>query len=188
MTGGTTHIGHVYFTDCHVPVSCRLGPENEGWMVAVQALQNERLGAPRYLGSLAQLEELKDYAMKTPVNGHTLFDEPLVRQRFAQLTAEAKVAQLSYYRQVSEAAAGSKTPVISSVARIQATTSNQNVSRFTMELLGPLCDVAEEDQDWVPLDGEAGERWSLGLVHTIVAGTLEINKNQLAQRGLGLPR
>jgi alkylation response protein AidB-like acyl-CoA dehydrogenase len=188
MTGGDTHIGHVYFTDCHVPVSSRLGPENEGWMVAVQALQNERLGAPRYLGSLAQLEELKEYAMKTPVNGHTLFDEPLVRQRFAQLTAEAKVAQLSYYRQVSEAATGEKTPVISSVARIQATTSNQNVSRFTMELLGPLCDVAEEDQDWVPLDGEAGERWSLGLVHTIVAGTLEINKNQLAQRGLGLPR
>jgi alkylation response protein AidB-like acyl-CoA dehydrogenase len=188
MTGGDTHIGHVYFTDCHVPVSSRLGPENEGWMVAVQALQNERLGAPRYLGSLANLQQLKEYAMKTPVNGHTLFDEPLVRQRFAQLTAEAKVAQLSYYRQVSEAAAGEKTPVISSVARIQATTSNQNVSRFTMELLGPLCDIAEEDQDWVPLDGEAGERWALGLVHTIVAGTLEINKNQLAQRGLGLPR
>jgi hypothetical protein len=78
--------------------------------------------------------------------------------------------------------------VISSVARIQATTSNQDVSRFRVELLGPLCDVAEEGQDWVPLDGETGEKWAIGLVQTIVAGTLEINKNQLAQRGLGLPR
>ena len=188
IAGGDTHIGHVYFTDCRVPVSCRLGPENEGWMVAVQALQNERLGNPRYLRSLSELEELKAYAMQTPVNGHTLFDEPLVRQRFAQLTAEAKVAQLSYYRQISEAAAGEKTPAISSVARIQATTSNQDVSIFRLELLGPLGDVAEEGQDWVPLDGEAGEKWALGLVQTIVAGTLEINKNQLAQRGLGLPR
>jgi hypothetical protein len=57
-----------------------------------------------------------------------------------------------------------------------------------MELLGELSDLAQQGEDWIPLGGQADPTWMEGLVATIVAGTLEVNKNRLAIRGLGLPR
>jgi alkylation response protein AidB-like acyl-CoA dehydrogenase len=188
MVGTKGRVGHIYFDNVRVPASSRLGPENDGWRVAMQALGFERAGNPRWLGSFRQLDALKEYAVQTPANGHSLYDEPLVRQRFAQLTIEAEVARLSYYRQISEEAAGLDTRQIASIGRIQGTVSNQNVSRFAMELLGGLSDVAQKGEAWVPLGGQAGSTWMEGLVATIVAGTLEVNKNVLATRGLGLPR
>jgi alkylation response protein AidB-like acyl-CoA dehydrogenase len=188
IVGTEGRVGHIYFDDVHVPESYRLGPENQGWTIAMKALGFERAGAPRWLLSLRQLDALKEYAIQTPVNGHALYDEPLIRQRLAQLTIEAEVARLSYYRQVSEDAAGMETRAIASISRIQGTVSNQNVSRFAMELVGPLGDIVEADEPWVPLGGQAGATWMEGLVATVVAGTLEVNKNTLATRGLGLPR
>jgi alkylation response protein AidB-like acyl-CoA dehydrogenase len=188
MVGTKGRVGHIYFDNARVPASCRLGPENDGWRVAMQALGFERAGNPRWLSSFRQLDALKEYAVQTPANGHSLYDEPLVSQRFAQLTIEAEVARLSYYRQVSEDAAGLNTRSIASIGRIQGTVSNQNVSRFAMELLGDAGDLAQQGEAWVPLGGQAGSTWMEGLVATIVAGTLEVNKNTLATRGLGLPR
>jgi len=188
MVGTKGRVGHIHFDDARVPASCRLGPENDGWRIAMQALGFERAGNPRWLSSFRQLDALKEYAVQTPVNGRSLYDEPLVAQRFAQLTIEAEVARLSYYRQVSEDTAGLNTRAIASIGRIQGTVSNQNVSRFAMELLGDASDLAQQGEAWVPLDGQAGSAWMEGLVATIVAGTLEVNKNTLATRGLGLPR
>jgi alkylation response protein AidB-like acyl-CoA dehydrogenase len=188
MVGTKGRVGHIYFDDVRVPASSRLGPENEGWRVAMQALGFERAGNPRWLGSFRQLDALKEYAAQAPVNGHALYDEPFIGQRFAQLTTEAEVARLSYYRHISAEAAGLDTRSIAAIARIQGTVSNQNVSRFAMELLGEMSDVAQQGEDWIPLGGQAGATWMEGLVATIVAGTLEVNKNTLATRGLGLPR
>jgi alkylation response protein AidB-like acyl-CoA dehydrogenase len=188
MVGTKGRVGHIYFDGARVPASCRLGPENDGWRIAMQALGFERAGNPRWLTSFRQLDALKEYAVQTPVNGRSLYDEPLVAQRFAQLTIDAEVARLSYYRQVSEDTAGLDTRAIASIGRIQGTVSNQNVSRFAMELLGDASDLAQQGEVWVPLGGQAGSTWMEGLVSTIVAGTLEVNKNTLATRGLGLPR
>ena len=188
MVGTKGRVGHIYFDDVRVPASCRLGPEHEGWRVAMQALGFERAGNPRWLGSFRQLDALKEYAAQAPVNGHALYDEPFIGQRFAQLTMEAEVARLSYYRHISAEAAGLDTRSIAAIARIQGTVSNQNVSRFAMELLGEMSDVAQQGEDWIPLGGQAGATWMEGLVATIVAGTLEVNTNTLATRGLGLPR
>ena len=154
----------------------------------MQALGFERAGNPRWLGSFRQLDALKEYEVQAPVDGHALYDEPLIRQRFAQLTMEAEVARLSYDRQISAQAAGLDTASIAAIARIQGTVSNQNVSRFGMELLGELSDLAQQGEDWIPLGGLADPTWMEGLVATIVAGTLEVNKNRLAIRRLGLPR
>ena len=55
-------------------------------------------------------------------------------------------------------------------------------------LIGDIADIEEDGKEWVPLRGMAGEWWMFGIAATIAAGTTEINKNNIAVRGLGLPR
>ena len=45
---GERYFHEVFLSDVRVPLSCRLGPENEGWAIVNYALQYERVGAPRY--------------------------------------------------------------------------------------------------------------------------------------------
>ena len=93
-----------------------------------------------------------------------------------------------YYRNVSEEVSGGDTTLLVAMSRVLGTRCTQRVGDFAMELLGGLADVEEEGPDWVPLRAMASEWWTFGITATIAAGTTEINKNNIATRGLGLPR
>jgi alkylation response protein AidB-like acyl-CoA dehydrogenase len=179
---------NVIFEDVRIPASWRLGPENDGWRVALAALAFERLGVPRWRVAVSRLGALRRYAQQTEVDGRPLYDDPAVRQRFAQLSTECETARLMYYRFVSELEKGRDNFLLVSMSRVLNTLATQRVGDFAMELLGDLADVEEDGPDWVPLRGMAGEWWMFGIAATIAAGTTEINKNNIATRGLGLPR
>jgi alkylation response protein AidB-like acyl-CoA dehydrogenase len=188
MMGTIGEFANVIFEDVRVPARRRLGPENEGWRVALAALAFERLGVPRWRVAVYRLGVLRDYAKRTQRDGRALYDDPALRQRFAQLSTECETARLIYYRFVSEAVKGDEPFLLVSLLRVMGTLATQRVGQFAMEVLGGLADVEEDGVDWVPLRGMAGEWWEFGVASTIAAGTLEINKNNIATRGLGLPR
>ncbi|MBK7904311.1 MAG: hypothetical protein IPJ97_16230 [Proteobacteria bacterium] len=48
----------LFFDDFRVPISSRLGPENQGWKVAMDALMFERIGMARFARALKLLDEL----------------------------------------------------------------------------------------------------------------------------------
>jgi len=56
-----------------------------------------------------------------------------------------------------------------------------------MEILGIYCQL-EEDSKWVPLRGRIEWYFLHSFMTTIGAGTSEIGRSVIAQRGLGLPR
>jgi hypothetical protein len=45
-----------------------------------------------------------------------------------------------------------------------------------------------DDDPWALLDGEMQRQWVESIPVTVAAGTTEVQKNIIAQRGLGLPR
>ena len=67
------------------------------------------------------------------------------------------------------------------------TTVEQLTGNVVMEVLGATAQLRADDAD-APLDGEATRHWLRNIPTTVAAGTLEIQKNIVAQRGLGLPR
>jgi len=75
----------------------------------------------------------------------------------------------------------------SSMAKVFITEAMNHLTHVAMKVLGPFGQL-QRGSPWAPLEGavEYHHRWQ--VVETIYAGTSEIMRNIIAQRGLGLPR
>ena len=80
-------------------------------------------------------------------------------------------------------------PGPSSLTRIHNILMTQRAANLAMEVLDVYGRVAdEENEGGAPLDGKAESEWRKSISATIAAGTLEIQQEQVAVRGLRIPR
>ena len=63
----------------------------------------------------------------------------------------------------------------------------QRVNDVASQILGPACQI-RRGVDWAPLRGDLAESLLWGPSYTLQGGSVEILKNIVALRGLGLPR
>ena len=77
--------------------------------------------------------------------------------------------------------------VEASIARIHNTSSSSSSGKVGLEVLG-ADGAARRRRPDAPLAGEVRRHWLRNIPTTVAAGTLEMQKNIVAQRGLGLPR
>ncbi|MEX2268507.1 MAG: acyl-CoA dehydrogenase family protein [Acidimicrobiia bacterium] len=179
---GPHEFNEVFLDDVRVPRECLLGEQDHGWDVIVAGLTFERVGIARYARAGRVIEVLVEYANATGRG-----DDPAVRDRLADMRARYEAARLLNYRAVSMQAAGVVPTIEASVARMHNTQLEQQVGHVGLELLGPLGRLRSKDP-LAPLEGEIHRYWTRNIPTTVAAGTLEIQKNIVAQRGLGLPR
>ena len=158
-----------------------LGEENQGWSVIIAALNFERIGQPRYQSAWWDLDRAMRYAKEHEAGGEGW----LLRQRFADVYVRHRVARVLNYR-LASLVAREEVPGPAIVADAQTIT--QHATELAMEVLGPYGRIAGEGPGPAPFDGLVESSWRDGISSTIAAGTLEIQKDQLAVRGLGLPR
>jgi len=111
------------------------------------------------------------------------------RAGIARYARAGRIIELlvEWARPVSLQAAGEVPSTEASIARIHNGQLEQLVSQVGLELLGPLGQLGADDRS-APLAGAIRRHWARNVPTTIAAGTLEIQKNVVAQRGLGLPR
>ena len=103
MTGGA-NFNEVFFTEVRVPDDHRLGDVNQGWTVALTTLMNERAsigagsGGGLGLTGVTRLAELARH--------FDLDDDPLVRQRLADVYINFQVAKYNNQRAMDKVKAG----------------------------------------------------------------------------------
>ncbi|MFZ4584088.1 MAG: acyl-CoA dehydrogenase family protein [Acidimicrobiia bacterium] len=176
---GSKEFNEIFFTDVRVPASARLGPENEGWKVAMTTLAYERgTVANLHLGTRAKVRRLIDEAKKTPMgDGRVATDDPVLREKLARVYLEGELLKLVADRALSGAMHGRELGPESSVAKLHWSESDQHIGEVAGDVLGPDANHGSWGRDRVYMR-------SL----TIAGGTTQINKNILATRMLGLPR
>lgn len=179
---GPHEFNEVAFDDVAVPRDCLLGEQDHGWEIITAGLTFERVGIARYARAARVVELLVEHANAT---GRSR--EPAVRARLADVRARVEAARLCSYRAVSILAEGNVPTVEASIARIHATQLEQAVGHVGLELLGPA-GLLRAGDPWAPLGGVVQRHFTRNIPTTIAAGTLEIQKNVVARRGLGLPR
>jgi alkylation response protein AidB-like acyl-CoA dehydrogenase len=184
---GKSEFSEIFFDDAVIPVSDRLGDEDAGWTLVGEGLAFERIGIARYARADRVLEHLVQYANETVVDGCPLSADPAIRARLATLATRVEAAKLLNYGAISIQAAGEVPAIEASIARIHNTQVEQLAGQVGLEVLGPEGLLVDDDRRCL-LDGEMQRQWLESIPVTVAAGTTEVQKNIIAQRGLGLPR
>jgi alkylation response protein AidB-like acyl-CoA dehydrogenase len=171
---GDRYFHEVFFSDARVPVSCRLGPEGEGWEVVGYALQYERVGAARYARAALTLDVLAERA-----GSNGLLGDPTVLEKLGEARAVCEAARLLSYRVIDQRAHGLPPSADTNVARVAGTLAERAVSDLALELCGP---------DALEYGSFADAQFRLAMTAGVAVGTTEVNLNLIASRVLGLPR
>jgi alkylation response protein AidB-like acyl-CoA dehydrogenase len=185
LSGERTNI--TFFNDVRVPDAWRLGEVDGGWRVMTVQLQDEHSGGygPRMMRFLHDVEQWAADAVDD--DGRPRLDDPDLRGRMGRFAAETEVSLLLQRRAnwmngqgMIPEAEGPMTKLFSSEAFTRG-------AEDLVEAIGPDA-LRSYFEPSAPVNGriEHALRFTLGT--TIYAGTSEVQRNIVAQRGLGLPR
>ena len=177
----------VYFDDARVPKENVVGEKNKGWYVAAALLDFERSGVQRAASAKLTFNELLKYVNETKRNDKPLARDPIIRQRLAGLAVEIEAARLLAYRVSWMHSRGMIPNYEASISKLIGSELLQRVASTGMQIMG-LYGQLERGSKWVPLGARIEREYLASLGWTIAAGTSEVQKNIIAQRGLGLPR
>ena len=186
---GEGEFNEVFFEEARVPDANVVGGVGNGWAVAITTLMNERAGLA--FGAISQIQNslgrLSKLARETPANGGTAADDPVFRQRLAQLHIEAETMRLNAYRGLTKTMQSGIPGPEGSLGKWQWADINQRIAELALDIEGAYAPLARGDEHVV-----AGGAWQYSFLrsraNSIEGGTTDILKNIIAERVLGLPR
>jgi alkylation response protein AidB-like acyl-CoA dehydrogenase len=185
MTGSAT-FNEVFFENVRVPARNRLGEENRGWYIGTTTLDFERSSIGSAVGIRKGLESIIRFAKEHPELSVGK-DKHATQVALADRWIEAQVAKMMSYRVVSMQNAGLIPNHEASMCKLFTSEMGQRIAALGMKLTGLYGMVI----GGVPAYSHGG-RYGIGYLgavsSTIAGGTSEIQRNIMAQRGLGLPR
>src|SRR5256885_2015553 len=130
---GEHEFNEVFFDNVRVPADAMLGPENEGWRVAMTTLDNERAGVLRlYLGMRRKVQSLYDAARNAD-----RADDPIVRQAVARCYLEAELLKLFSDASVRAALNGEAAGPEAGLGKLFWSELDHHISAAAGVVLGP---------------------------------------------------
>jgi alkylation response protein AidB-like acyl-CoA dehydrogenase len=189
---GRHQINEVRFEHVRVPRANLLGEKDRGWYYIAATLDFERTNVVGVAIARRQLEETIAYAKRTRRDGRLLAEDPVVRDRLAQLAVEIEIGEMFTHKVMGMLEKGLIPNREASAAKCFQSELGRRVAAGCMEVLGPYLALAEGAgyplAGRAPLRGALTAAWLESFSKTIAAGTSEIQRNIIAQRGLGMPR
>jgi alkylation response protein AidB-like acyl-CoA dehydrogenase len=176
----------VFFQDVRVPAKNIVGEVNRGWYVGTTTLDFERSSIGSAVGVKLQLDGLTKYAREHANDGGSRTGQmQSLKAELADRYVEANVSRLMSYRVVTMQAKGMIPNHEASMTKLFASELGQRIARTGMKVLGLYGQLYG---DGAPMKGRYESSYLTTLASTIAGGTSEIQRNIIAQRGLGLPR
>jgi len=190
---GSADFNEVFLTDVRTPKEWIVGKRGEGWLVSRTTLKHER----NSIGNASMMEitfkGLLRLARESQRGGRPAIEDPEVRQRLAVLDGCVQAHKYSGFRQLTAQLHGESAGIIGLMNKLNSTNINQEVAKLALDLLedgglldpqggGRLLGLAPRGaQGWV-------SQYMASLGVAIAGGTANIQRNVIAERGLGLPR
>lgn len=191
ITGGAEFC-EVFLEDVRTPANWIVGERGKGWEVSKVNLKHERNAVGSASATHLQFEKLLHLARKTGK-----INDPAVRQKLAEIEGRSLSHVYSGYHQQTLGARGDSAGVLSMLNKLSTSEIGKDIAMLASDLLDDLALLAPPPDDrTVAKTGKPGkvgdEKWyaqilgSLGMA--IAGGTSNIQRNIIAERGLGLPR
>ncbi|MEX0782624.1 MAG: acyl-CoA dehydrogenase family protein [Dehalococcoidia bacterium] len=172
----------VFFEDVRVPAENLFGGENRGWYVAATTLDFERSNIAAISGARRTVHDLIRWAKDSGA-----WAKATVRHKLADLITEVEVGRLIAYRTAWLQSRGEVPNYEASIGKVWMALLGIKVGNVGVNLMGPH-GALWAGSKWAPLHGRVLESYLLAVSGPIGGGTTEIQRNIIAQRGVGLPR
>jgi len=179
---GTSEFCEVFFDGARTAADNIVGPVNGGWKVAMATLAFERGASTlaQQLGFEGELQQVIEAAKASGVTG-----DPLIRQRLANAWIGLRIMRLNALRTLSAIEGGAELAREAMITKLYWANWHRDLGKLAVDVLGPWSEVLAG----TPYELSDLQRLFLWTrSETIYAGTNEIQRNIIAERGLGLPR
>ena len=186
-TMGDGRTNEVFFEDVRIPRDNLVGEENRGFYVVAMALDYERAAVAPISPLQRSLDELSRFTRDTSRNGAPLAEDPVVRRKLAELAVEVDVLRLFSYRNAWMIENELVPTKEASIAKVWSSELAQRMSAVALEIMGPRGQL-KGGSKWAYLQGRFERMYRQTPLMRFGAGANEIQRNIIAQRGLGLPR
>ena len=184
---GAAEFNEVFFTDVRVPKTQIVGARGQGWAVSSATLKHERgmLGDPNQ--TMARMNSILELMKTETLDGARVIDLPVFRDRAMKLQGQVLTMQYHGMRLLTASAQGQDPGLARMIVKLRATEINYQLSELAVDAMGELGLLNPES----PLARSHGvwqkrNLFDIGMI--IGGGTAQIQKNIIAERGLGLPR
>jgi len=187
LANGHANFNEVFFEDVRVPKANLVGPQNEGWKVAVTTLMFERsiAGGGNYQ---EQVQRLAALARQVEINGQPAWEQAWVRQKLAHLLTECESLKYTRLRTLTRQLKGLPPGPEGSMLKLTGSELGVRIAQFASEMLGDFAMINEAIIEAVPDAPRWFNRVLSARQYTIAGGTSEIQHNIIGERVLGLPK
>ena len=178
---GTAEFNEVYFDDARCGADAIVGKPGEGWSVAMDLLGFER-GVSTLGQQMLFRNELNRIIAIARENGKA--EDPLIRQRLAKAWSGLKIMRYNSMRMLSGKNDG-RLRKEALIYKLFWSTWHRDLGELAMDVLGPEAElIGEGNYELSSLQA----MYLFSRSDTIYGGTNEIQRNIIAERGLGMPR
>lgn len=178
---GDAEFNETFFTDARCPADSMIGAVGDGWKIAMGLLAFER-GVSTLGQQMAFRNELDELIAAAKANGAA--SNPLIRQRIVKAEIGLRLMRYGALRMLSNSD-HSKIDGAALTYKIQWASWRRSLGELAMDVLGQAGEVAEgAEYEWDTLPN----LFLYSRADTIYGGTNQIQRNLIAERGLGMPR
>src|SRR5262249_9771197 len=186
---GDAEFNEVYFDNVRVHESQILGGLNNGWAVGMTTLMYERLalGFGLQVRLRIALDSLVDLARHTSRGGKPATQDPVIRQKLAQLWIDTEVFKYTGARAITKLLKGELPGPGASAGKMMWVDGHQQLQELAIEIQGPYAQLGRGSA-WAVDGGVWQHSFLRSRANSIEGGTTEIQKNIIGERVLGLPK
>lgn len=180
--------GASYYDNVRVPADCLVGGLHGGWQLITAQLNHERLGLGAFSDKIfSPFRRVFLWARTPDDSGRRPVDLPWVRTALAECYARIEALRLINFRIAANLDAGNMDVPLASATKVYGSETVIDVLRRLIEIVGGSGLVRSGSAAAVLL-GDLEYEARLAPINTFGGGTNEIQRELIAQFGLGLPR
>lgn len=178
-----------YYENVRVPVSRRVGAENQGWRLITNQLNHERVTLAAH-GTMAirALHDVQRWSTETKLaDGRRVADLPWVRRLLARTHVRLDALKLLNWQMVNSVQEGTLTPQDASAVKVYGSEARRDAYAWLMEIVAAPGTLKEGSAGAV-LRGELERGYRSAVIFTFGGGNNEIQREIISWIGLGMPR
>lgn len=178
---GDAEFNETFFTDAKCPADSLIGAVGDGWKIAMGLLAFER-GVSTLGQQMGFRNELDEVIAAAKATGAA--KDPLIRQRIAKAEIGLQLMRYGAMRMLSNTD-HSKIDGAALTYKIQWASWRRGLGELAMDIIGQSGEIEDGDTyEWSVLPN----LFLYSRSDTIYGGTNQIQRNLIAERGLGMPR